>query len=141
MIKSPSPFPFPGSWALIDEDRETHLVRIMNREAGGLASISFPMRPSASGYRHFVRMDQLRDGTPLDPAEIAELAALAVKLRGAKRRSAGATAREFALRQRSIRARTLCDLLAKGVRAKLIDPATTGGLHLVDLAALERIAA
>lgn len=91
MLKTPAPYPYVGSYALLEtDDREsprTELVRIVFRRfahvvgedghavAQALAVVAFPLRDGASGNRE-VPEDQLIDGTPLTSAEKRILADL-----------------------------------------------------------------
>jgi hypothetical protein len=72
MLKTPTPFPQQGSYALLPEGRETHLVRIIqkyDRDTYTEALVSFPL---ASTSPRRVPLDALQDGTDLTPAERRE---------------------------------------------------------------------
>jgi hypothetical protein len=106
MLKSHTPFPLVGSYALFEQDGETHLVRIVLRDLGGTATIAFPFRDGASGNAR-VEIEALRCGEPLTASEINEAARLQ-----RKRKSASDKARLKRLRTREIDARIMAEKLA-----------------------------
>ncbi|MES2137992.1 MAG: hypothetical protein V4502_13165, partial [Pseudomonadota bacterium] len=75
MLNTPAPFPYVGSYGLLEtDDREsprTELIRIVFRREG-FTTVSFPLREGASGNRE-VPEDALIDGTPLTREEMRVL--------------------------------------------------------------------
>lgn len=86
MLKTPTPFPHVGSFALLidktlpAEQQRAELVRIMRRDPGCFdgspsklrnVAVAFPLRVGASGNR-LVFAEDLIDGTPLTRAESRE---------------------------------------------------------------------
>jgi hypothetical protein len=110
MIRTPAPFPQPGSYALLVDLGQTHIVRILSRVPDAAeAVISFPARWGASGNKT-VPLADLIDGTPLTADERREMRhlfeeadALAAGGRAHRQRLAEANA----LRQRDIHSETL----------------------------------
>lgn len=84
MLDTPAIFPDLGSYALHQEAGTTHLVRIHQHKAKGLVLVSYPARTGASGNRTLELADLL-DGTPLNEAERAEMAALAKAVEGRRK--------------------------------------------------------
>lgn len=74
MLRIDAPFPQPGSYALLDADGDTHLVRI-HQSLGLCATVTFPLRPGSAGTRT-VDFADLADISPLNAAEEIELAEL-----------------------------------------------------------------
>lgn len=73
MPRQPNSFPFPDSFALLDEGAETQLVRIISAVPGtGDVFISFPLRDGASANRRIALAD-LVNADPLDTDEIVEM--------------------------------------------------------------------
>lgn len=106
MLNSATPFPQVGSYALLEEGRETHLVRIQRRTAGtDECVISIVGREGATGNRT-VLVEDLTDGTALTADEQREMDSLASKF-GCK-----AITRYEELRTRFINARALDRRLA-----------------------------
>jgi hypothetical protein len=70
MLQTPAPFPYQGSYALLEHEGRTQLVRIVMRREGEVV-VSFPLRDGAGGN---LRVDpaKLIDGTPLTQAEERE---------------------------------------------------------------------
>jgi hypothetical protein len=122
MLQSPTPYPYPGSYALyVDTDlpeseQRLELVRINWRQATivqVLAMVSFPLRDGASGNKT-VRADDLIDGTPLTAEETREFHDLDRGLAGRSMRTAkqkAQGARRDALRKRILNAPVLARLL------------------------------
>lgn len=122
MIKSPAPFPQPGSFALHGEQ----LVRILGTDpVEQVAIVSYPLRIGATGNTR-LGLSDLSDATALTPAEQAELSELGAKLAGQSRPKKADVAREKALADRVARARILEKHLAEAVRRKLLDRQTAG---------------
>lgn len=121
MLKTPAPFPFVGSWALLDESRATMAVRIIERD-GPDAVISIGGEFGASGNRR-LPIAALRNADALSAEEKAELAALERRLTGKKRRASAIGRRAEELKGREISAKTLAFLLAKVPARHPIGPA------------------
>ncbi len=85
MLNVPTLFPDNGSYALLFEGRDQHLVRIHQRVAGNPDEVlaSFPLRPGSAGTRRMALAD-LVDPTPLTGEEDREIAALHRKARKSK---------------------------------------------------------
>jgi hypothetical protein len=115
MIRTPAPFPQPGSYALMADLGETHIVRILGRNPEArLAIISFPARRGASGNRT-VPLAELVDGTPLTAEERATMRRLfdeANALADGGRAQKDRLEKARALRQREINAEQLEQLKA-----------------------------
>lgn len=109
MLRVATPFPNVGSYALfIDSElpvseQRAELARIVGSSADGNGEvlIGLPLRVGASGSRT-VRIDQLKDATPLSEAEKAELQALREHLSGSPRPNRKKIERAEALRTRQI---------------------------------------
>lgn len=85
MLKVPTLFPDNGSYALLFEGSEPHLVRIHQRVAGAPDEVlaSFPLRPGSAGTRR-MKLADLVDPTPLTAEEDREIALLHRKPRKTK---------------------------------------------------------
>jgi hypothetical protein len=70
MLNSPTPFPYVGSYALIEHEGANTLARIVMRRAGEIV-VSLPLVAGASGNLR-VPADRLIDATPLTAAESRE---------------------------------------------------------------------
>src|SRR5690349_17226481 len=81
MLRAETAFPQQGSYALLPEGSDTHLVRINHRPNPAEAIVTFPLPPGATGTRRGNLAD-LVDGTPLTEAEAAELDRLTAKRNG-----------------------------------------------------------
>jgi hypothetical protein len=69
MLASPTPYPYVGSYALLETER-LELVRVIARRAA-FALIAFPLRDGASGNMEVPESD-LIDATPLTAEEQRE---------------------------------------------------------------------
>lgn len=108
MLSSPAPFPYVGSYCLIEHEGETQLARIVFRREGE-AVVSLPLRPDAGGNLA-VDPARLVDGTPLTTEEAREYHDLDRALRGASGRTKkqkAMIARRDALKSRMIWSRFL----------------------------------
>lgn len=112
MLNTPAPFPQVGSYALIEEEGSNQLVRILAKDQAGSATVSFPLRPGASGTKT-VPTAKLLDGTPLTDGERREMNEL--ERGGGRRRSA--IQRLKAFRSRDIHSAILGRLLDEVRRA------------------------
>lgn len=110
MLRTPAPFPYPGSFALlIDKElpverQRAELARVIRIDSGDVtnwASIALPLRVGASGNR-VVPLGDLIDATPLTRAEDVELRALQMAVRSRVRPNKAKLSRVEALRQRAI---------------------------------------
>jgi hypothetical protein len=117
MLRTATPFPQTGSYALKDEDGSLHLVRIVRRDAAGNAVVSFPLVAGASGTKT-LELDALLDGTPLSDFEEGERVRLAAELHGRERPDPEKAERLEALRARAIRAPILAGLMADAEAAE-----------------------
>jgi hypothetical protein len=70
MLQPPTPYPYAGSYALLEHEGRTQLARILYRREGEFV-ISLPLKADASGN---LRVDpaDLIDGTPLTAEETRE---------------------------------------------------------------------
>jgi hypothetical protein len=120
MLSSPAPFPFVGSYCLLDHEGETQLARIVFRRGAsvgldgrttdnGEVVVSLPLRPDAGGNLA-VDPSRLIDGTALTDAEEREYHDLDRSLRGTSGRTKSQLkqiARRDALKSRLIWSRFL----------------------------------
>jgi len=119
MLKTSAPYPHVGSYALLEDEGRTHLVRIIGKDPGGDVTLSFPGRYKIASGNKTVPFADLIDGTPLTAAEEAEFRQLESTIPAVPSRSAKVKAQQqrYAdLRERSIHASTLARLLAKAQR-------------------------
>jgi len=100
MLRVPTPFPQVGSYALIQDEGELMLCRIVDRDSDtGQVLIAFPERFGASGNKR-VMVDRLIDGTPLTDAERREWRAAEQAIAGKSRPSRRLVERADCLRGR-----------------------------------------
>jgi hypothetical protein len=113
MLKVPATFPDNGSYALLFEGSDAHLVRIHQRVAGSPDEVlaSFPLRPGSAGTRRMALAD-LVDPTPLTSDEDREIGALYRK----DRKSRADRARFTALAERRSAAQIIEPLIAQAKR-------------------------
>ncbi|MGZ8286647.1 MAG: hypothetical protein ACXW27_08685 [Allosphingosinicella sp.] len=112
MLNTPSPFPQVGSWALLETLGELQAARVVEAPADGMAKVSLPARPSASGSVG-IEMDRLQDATPLTAAEHDEHAVLVAEIELTKTPPKASLDRANELAERHHRARTLAEILAR----------------------------
>lgn len=118
MLRTPTPFPQVGSYALIEIDGRHHLARIQHRTHGGDAVISLPLMPDVASGNRTVGFDALVDGTPLSEFDRGELARLDEEIARTVRPNRARQAKVDALRARDINSRSLAEMLQR-----LPDPA------------------
>jgi hypothetical protein len=70
MLNAPTPYPYVGSYALIEHEGANTLARIVMRRAGEIV-VGLPLVDGASGNLR-VAPEALIDATPLTPAEARE---------------------------------------------------------------------
>jgi hypothetical protein len=116
MLRTPTPFPQVGSYALIELDGRHHLARIQARTCDADTMISLPLLPAVASGTRKASLDDLIDGTPLSERERRELEALTIDLAGGNltgRRRKAAEEREDALRDRLIHAPILAEMMER----------------------------
>lgn len=112
MLTTETPFPYVGSYALLEHEGRDQLVRIQWRSESEIV-VSFPLRDGAGGTLR-VAPDRLVDGAPLTSAEQREFHDLDRALAGRSLRTPKQkreAARREALRQRIICAPLMARLL------------------------------
>lgn len=130
MLNTPSPFPQVGSWALLETLGELQAARIVEAPADGMAKVSLPARPSASGSVG-VELDRLQNATPLTAAEHDEHAVLVAEIELTKAPPKDSIDRANALAERHHRARTLAEILARLARHRTLStPAIREGARV-----------
>jgi hypothetical protein len=113
MLNVPAPFPHPGSYALHAREGRTHLVRIQYWNIDGLAVISFPLVRDVASGTCTVPREELLDGTPLTPAERAEMDRLIAHNSCLKRPKGRSVDRAAVLASRDHAALIMAPLLAR----------------------------
>jgi hypothetical protein len=123
MLSSPTPFPYVGSYALIEHEGANTLARIVMRRADEVV-VGLPLREGAAGNLR-VSPGQLIDATPLSGEETREFHDLDRGLAGRERRNLSKAqriraARRDALRRRIVFAPIMERLLREvGARARI----------------------
>jgi hypothetical protein len=103
LLSPETPYPYVGSYALLEDEGRTELVRILWRREGW-TMVSFPLRDGASGNKTVASAD-LIDATPLAFAEQKEFHDLDRALFGrspSTKRQKALNARRDALHRRMV---------------------------------------
>lgn len=105
MLSSPTPYPYVGSYCLLEHEGETQLARILYRRATEIV-VSLPLRPDAGGNLA-VDPARLIDGTPLTHAEEREFHDLDRSLAGREPRNRSRAQRARAARRDALKSRMI----------------------------------
>lgn len=111
MLAAETPFPHPGSWALVDVNGSTHVAKILSSHRDGTVTIALDAVLGASGNRK-IPATELTDPTPLTLHEEGEMDRLDREIRRTKRPDRKKLEAWTKLRTRMINAATLGNLRA-----------------------------